>query len=93
MWLVFISISEIETVDVSAEGSVDYSSIVPYTRDVIFTEGEETYTFNVPIENDDVVEQIESFQIRLFDMIGGQIGHPNTANVFIENDDGKDEGI
>ena len=76
--------------DISAEGAVDYSAIVPYTRDVIFAEGEDMYTFTVPIKNDDVLEQVESFQIRLFDMIGGQIGHPNTSNVFIENDDGKD---
>ncbi|XP_072014228.1 extracellular matrix protein 3-like [Amphiura filiformis] len=74
----------VTTVGLSAEENVDFTDV---TRTIVFGVGETSVTFEVPIRNDDIVEQTESFEIRFSNMLGGQIGYPATAVVLIENED------
>ncbi|XP_072051948.1 FRAS1-related extracellular matrix protein 2-like [Amphiura filiformis] len=77
---------EVTTVGLSAEENVDFTDV---THTIVFGVGETSVTFEVPIRNDDIVEQTESFEIRFSNMLGGQIGYPATAVVLIENEDGE----
>ena len=78
--------SGITTSDVTAESSVDYT---PETRTIIFDKGESSFTFTIPVTQDNIVEETESFEIRFSNIVGGEIGHPATAYVVIENEDCK----
>ncbi|XP_072033190.1 adhesion G-protein coupled receptor V1-like [Amphiura filiformis] len=74
----------ITTSGISADGSIDYTE---ETRTIVFAVGESSFTFTIPISDDDIVEQTESFEIIITSAQGSEIGHPASANVFIENDD------
>ncbi|XP_072050278.1 uncharacterized protein [Amphiura filiformis] len=75
-------------------GNGDYDDYDPLIRRVIFREGECNYTFHVVINNKDRdMEPMESFSMGIQNVTGAEIGWPNIAKIFIENDDGKDNRI
>ena len=63
----------------------DYDQVV---RTVYFDPGQTSVQFDINVNDDDLVEPPESFQLQLLDTDGGLIGEPNTAQIFIEDNDG-----
>ena len=71
-------------------GGVDYDS-GPYT--VTFNAGQTSASFNVPVNNDDILENAETFNVTIIqtslpDRVSGV--DPIEAAVVIANDDGKE---
>ena len=68
---------------------MDYTS-GPYP--VTFPAGMTNYTFNIPIRNDNMVENNETFTLAIDSSslpTGVMVGSPRQATVTIINDDGK----
>ena len=57
-------------------------------RTVYFDPGETSVEFDITINDDDVVEHLEIFQLQLRNTNGGLIAQPNIAKVLIEDNDG-----
>ena len=79
--------TDVQTRPVSATDTVDFSPT--NNRRIVFGVGETSFSFKIDIVDDDVLEQIESLEVRLYDVLGGELGTPNVASIFIEDDDGK----
>jgi Leucine-rich repeat (LRR) protein len=73
------------TSDGTAEKDSDYEKT---TATLMWNDGEDgERTFTVPIVNDDVYEETETFTLELKKAEGATIGEPDTAVVTIEDDD------
>jgi hypothetical protein len=73
------------TVEGSAVAGADFTST---SGTLIFAEGEQLKTIDVPILNDGLTEGWESFSLRLTNPTGGMLlGYPDTAQIMIEDND------
>ncbi|XP_072027009.1 uncharacterized protein [Amphiura filiformis] len=67
-----------------ASSATDFQA---HTELLYFDEGVEEIPRFIYIKDDDVKEDLESFEIRLFDAVNSDIGMPDMATVFIEDDE------
>ncbi len=75
----------LETLDGTARAGEDYQAL---TRTIQFAAGQAIQTVNIPIINNSVVEGTESFQVRLRNATGIDLGSPSTMTITITDDDG-----
>ena len=86
-WFVNLFFLDVVTTDGNAKAGLgkDYNHDV---RTVYFDPGETYVEFGITVNDDDVVEHPETFQLELLNIVGGVIAEPNTAEISIEDNDG-----
>ena len=75
------------TGDVSATSGVDYTGF--QNMQVVFNAGEGTKQVTITLQDDNVVEGDEWFELRLSNPTQGELGLTRCASVYIEDDDCK----
>jgi Subtilase family/Ca-dependent carbohydrate-binding module xylan-binding/Calx-beta domain/Lysyl oxidase len=69
-------------------GSASSSDFSARTGTLSFAAGEVSKSVSIPITNDTIQEQLETFQFEIFNPTGGaQLGTPNTASITIVDND------
>ena len=75
------------TGDVSATSGVDYTGF--QNMQVVFNAGEGSKEVTITLQDDNVVEGDEWFELRLSNPTQGELGLTRCASVYIEDDDCK----
>ena len=82
----FIYTTELATLDVTAFAGTDFNKI---NQVVEFGIGENTANVTLSLVLETLVEKDERFEIRLLNPgVGGVLGTPSCATVFVESNDG-----
>ncbi|XP_072028280.1 extracellular matrix organizing protein FRAS1-like [Amphiura filiformis] len=81
-----ISSVDVVSSDVNAKAGAtkDYDTVL---HTVVFGAGETTAAFDITVNDDDVVEHLETFHLELQNINNSLIGEPRIAEVFIEDND------
>ena len=90
MWLVLFSDVVSSDVNAKAGATKDYDEVL---HTVVFGAGddpeENTVCFDIIVNDDDVVEHLETFHLELQNIDNALYGEPRIAEVFIEDNDGE----